>query len=173
MMRARPPELEFLPAPPWRRWWGHAVLALGLAACVASGLRYGHAVDGHEQALARLTPQAASPQAAPLPPALRAEIDAARAAAQTLALPWDAWFRALEAVAVPGVRLAALQPEAGGQRLRLVGQAGDLGQALDYVDALERSPALRGVLLVDHALQEDAPGAPLRFTLTVEWESAP
>ncbi|MGC3985516.1 MAG: PilN domain-containing protein [Pseudorhodoferax sp.] len=168
-MAMRAPELEFLPPSPWSRWWGHGVLALGLAACALVGLRHGQAADAQAAARARLQPQAATAARA-VPPALAAETAAAQAVAAALAVPWDAWFRALEAVDVPGVFLTALQPEGGSRRARLGGQATDLAQVLAYMARLERQPGFRQVLLVEHALQEDAATPALRFTLTAEWE---
>ncbi|KQP12650.1 PilN domain-containing protein [Pseudorhodoferax sp. Leaf267] len=164
------PDLDFLPPSPLARWWGHGVLALGVAACGWAALRYVQADEARTAALAQLQPAASRAQAAaPVPRELQAEIDAAQAVAATLAVPWDAWFRALESVAVPGVHLTALQPEAAGRRVRIAGQAGDLQQALAYVDALERTPGFARVLLADHAVQEGAMPAQLRFTLTAEW----
>lgn len=171
-MALRAPELEFLPPSPWARWWGHGVLALGLVACALVFLRYTEAADAQAAALARLQPQAGPARAAaPVPPALAAEIAAAQAVAATLAVPWDAWFRALESVSVPGVVLTALQPEGSSRRARVGGQATDLAQVLAYMARLEQAPGFRQVLLVDHALQEDAGAQPLRFTLTAEWEA--
>jgi hypothetical protein len=171
-MAMQAPDLDFLPPSPWARWWGHAVLALGLVACALVGLRYSQAADARATALAQLQPQARSDQAAvPLPRALATEIEAAQAVAATLAVPWDAWFRALESVNVPGVFLTALQPEGNSRRARVTGQATDLAQVLAYLDRLERTPGFRQVLLVDHAVQEDAAPPHLRFTLTAEWEA--
>lgn len=163
------PELEFLPPSRWARWWGHGVLALGLAAAALAALRHGQASDAHAAALARLQPPSAAPQA--LPRALAAEMAAAQAVAATLALPWDAWFRALESVAVPGVFLTALQPEGHGRRARLTGHATALAPVLAYMEQLQRAPGFGRVLLVDHALEEDGGSAGLRFTLTAEWEA--
>ncbi|WP_326535538.1 PilN domain-containing protein [Pseudorhodoferax sp.] len=163
------PELDFVPPSRWVRWRGPGLLALGLAACTLAGLRYGQAADGHAAALARLQPAAAPRGAAPVPRALAAEIEAAQAVAATLAVPWDAWFRALESVAVPGVFLTALQPEGGSRRARLSGQAARLSQVLAYMEQLERTPGFGRVLLVDHAVQDDVQPAQLRFTLTAEW----
>jgi hypothetical protein len=166
------PELEFLPRSPLARWWGHGVLALGVAACLLAGLRYVQAADALANAIVQSRPAADQRQAEPaVPRELQSEVAAAQAVAATLAMPWDAWFRGLESVAVPGVFLTALQPEAGGRRVRLVGQASDLAQALAYVDALERTPGFARVLLVDHAVQEGAVPPHLRFSLTAEWAS--
>lgn len=149
------------------------MLALGLAACALVGLRYEQAAQAQAAALARLHPQAGAVRAAAaVPPALAGEIEAAQAVAATLAVPWDAWFRALESVAVAGVYLTALQPEGGSQRARLSGQATTLAQVLVYVERLERTPGFGQVLLVEHAVQEDAPSTPLRFTLTADWQAS-
>lgn len=168
-MSMRAPGLEFLPPSRWARHGGQVLLALGLAACAAVALRYGQAADAQAAALARLHPPPAATVAA-VPPAQAADMQAAQAVSAALNVPWDAWFRALESVAVPGVALTALQPEGGSRRARLTGQATTLAQALAYVDALERSPGFGQVLLVDHAVQEDLRSAALRFTLTAEWE---
>lgn len=165
------PDLDFLPPSPLARWWGHGVLALGLAACLLAGLRYLQAEAARDAALAQLQPASAREEQPPVPRALQADVEAAQAITATLALPWDAWFQTLESVSVPGVSLTALQPEGGSRRARIVGQAGTLAQALAYVDALERTPGFYRVLLVDHAVQEGAVPPQLRFTLTAEWEA--
>lgn len=166
------PDLDFLPPSPFARWWGHGVLALGIAACVFAGLRYAQADAARDAALARLQPQQATAHDTPtVPRELQADLDAAHRVAAQLALPWEAWFHALESVSVPGVSLTALQPEAGGRRVRIVGQAGELAPALAYVDALERADGFHQVLLVEHAVQEGAVPPQLRFTLTAEWEA--
>ena len=165
------PDLDFLPPSPLARWWGHGVLALGLAACLLAGLRYMQAEAARDAALAQLQPAAVLEAEPPVPRALQADVDAAQAITATLALPWDAWFQTLESVQVPGVFLTALQPEGSSRRARIVGQAGELAQALVYVEALERTPGFSRVLLVDHAVQEGATPPQLRFTLTAEWEA--
>ena len=169
-MAMQAPDLDFLPPSPWARWWGHAVLALGLVACALVGLRYSQAADAHAAAQERLQPQTTERAGPTMPRALAAEIEAAQAVAATLAVPWDAWFHALESVSVPGVFLTALQPEGNSRRARVSGQATDLAQVLAYMERLERTPGFRQVLLVDHAVQEDAAPLHLRFTLTAEWE---
>lgn len=165
------PDLDFLPPSPLARWWGHGVLALGVAACLLAGLRYLQAEAARDAALAQLQPAATRQEPPAVPRALQVDVEAAQAITATLALPWDVWFQTLESVRVPGVFLTALQPEGGGRRARIAGQAGTLAQALAYVDALERTPGFDRVLLVDHAVQEGAVPPQLRFTLTAEWEA--
>lgn len=170
-MAMQAPELDFVPRPRWVRWCGHGALALGLAACVLVALRYGQATDAQAEALARLQPAGAARAPVSMPRALAAQADAAQAVAAHLAVSWDAWFRTLESVAVPGVFLTALQPEGGSRRARLTGQATQLAQVLAYMEQLERTPGFGRVLLADHAVQEDAVPPHLRFTLTADWEA--
>lgn len=168
-----PPKLEFLPPSPLARWWGHGVLALGVAACTAVALHYSQEVAEREAALAQLQPAARTKTQTTVPRALQAEIEAAQATTAALSVPWDAWFKELESVVVPGVFLTALQPEPGSRRARIVGQANDLALVLAYVEQLERSRGFWHVLLLDHAVQEGGVPPQVRFTLSAEWEATP
>lgn len=163
------PDLEFLPRSPWARWWPRGVLALGVLACLTVALRYRQASDeARDSAAARLqAPSAATAGAAPSRESA-AEVAEAQAVAAALAVPWEAWFRALESVSVPGVVLTALQPEGGRRRARISGQAAELSLALAYMERLEHASGFRRVLLVDHAM-EDGPPPRVRFTLTADW----
>lgn len=168
-----PPDLEFLPPSPLARWWGHGVLALGVAACAAVGLHYAQEVAAREAALAQLQPAVKAAPQTSVPRALQAEVEAAQAISAALSVPWEAWFKQLESVVVPGVVLTALQPEPGSRRARITGQASDLALALAYVEQLEQSPGFWHVLLLDHAQQEGAVPPHVRFTLSAEWEATP
>jgi hypothetical protein len=168
-----PPKLEFLTPSPLARWWGYGVLALGVAACAAVALHYTQEVASREAVLTQLQPAAKAAPLVAVPVAVQADMTAAQTVTAALSVPWDAWFKALEAVEVPGVFLTALQPEPGSRRARIVGQAHDLALALAYVEQLERSPGFWHVLLLDHALQEGGGPAQVRFTLSAEWEATP
>jgi hypothetical protein len=147
------------------------VLALGLAACALVGIRHHRAAEDQAAALVRLQPQPGARAPEAVPRELAAEVGAAQEVAAALAVPWDARFRALESVSVPGVFLTALQPEGNSRRARVSGQAAELSQVLVYMERLEHAPGFRQVLLVDHAVQEDATPPHLRFTLTAEWDA--
>jgi hypothetical protein len=86
-----------------------------------------------------------------------------------LNLPWDALFRELEAAAVDGVSLLAIQPEPGAAQVRIGGEARTYDAALAYVARLESSERFANVFLLSHEVRTGAPQRPVVFSLVADW----
>lgn len=99
----------------------------------------------------------------------RGAIDGARAIVAHLASPWESLFRALEEIKEPNVALLALTPDVQKHRIRIYAEARNFDAMLSYYRALERSRALRGVVLVEHEIQHGDPQKPVRFSMTAAW----
>lgn len=75
-----------------------------------------------------------------------------RRAAVQRALPWEAIFRAFEAA--PGARLESWAPDLTNGLVKVQAHAGSIGQAQDYLAALQASPVFRRVSLQRHELPQ-------------------
>ncbi|MFZ5555545.1 MAG: PilN domain-containing protein [Pseudomonadota bacterium] len=170
-------DLNFAAPPRTTGPLGRALLALGLAAALASGLAWveadgqrstrDDAVDGMKKLLARQGVRLAAP--AVLNEDTRAEIQRANAVIDRIAVPWNALFRDLELAADGNVALLAVEPDAGKRSVKIDGEAKDLAAVLAYVARLEAAPALSGVLLASHALKDSGGQRPVAFSVTGQW----
>lgn len=104
-----------------------------------------------------------------LPEQTQREVDAARRVLQRLSLPWENLLHAIESAVDRDTALLSIAPDAERGELQLVGEARHFGAVLDFVDRLERAPALQQVHLLSHAVREDSPERPLQFTLAARW----
>jgi len=99
----------------------------------------------------------------------REAIDGARAVVAHLAGPWERLFQTLEKIREPDVALLALTPDVQKQKIRIQAEAKHFGAMLSYYRALEQSPGLRDVALVEHEIRHTDPQRPVRFTMTAAW----
>ncbi|MCG6877296.1 MAG: PilN domain-containing protein, partial [Betaproteobacteria bacterium] len=99
---------------------------------------------------------------------LAEEIRDANAVIERMNVPWDALFRELEAAAGDGVALLAIQPDPTSRRVRIAGEARELGAVLGYVERLEAREGLAHVHLLGHEMRDAAP-RPVAFTLIAQW----
>jgi len=169
--------LDFLhPAGP-RFQVGAALLALGVVAAILVGWRYyalGRDVAELEERLAdvkrlerrdfpRMRVSAGDAKV------LAQEVGRANAVLASLTLPWDAMFGELESAASANVGLLAIQPEASGRQVRLVGEARSFEELLAYIGRLEATAGFANVLLATHELKAGGAQRPVAFALTAEW----
>lgn len=150
--------------------WGWLLLVTGLAT-LAGVLQVHHLVQQEAQ---RQSARLARVQAAgPTPNAADAAEDpavvAARRALEHARLPWDELFAALEATERADVALLSVAPDTARRRLRIEAEARDLGAMLAFQRELQRSAALREVVLVDHTITKDGAETPVRFALVANW----
>lgn len=150
--------------------WGWLLLVVGGAA-LAGAVQVHHLVQQEAQSQARRLARAQA--TAPLPSAADAAEDpavvAARRALELARLPWDTLFAALEATDRTDVALLSVAPETARRRLRIEAEARDLGAMLGFQRELQRSAALRDVVLVDHTMTKDGAEMPVRFALVANW----
>jgi hypothetical protein len=91
---------------------------------------------------------------------------------EKLNLPWVPLFKSIENAQEPKVFLLAIEPNAKTQAARLTAEADTLPRALSYLDRLQRQSALKEVTLIEHEIEMDAPGQPVKFTLNLSWSAA-
>ena len=97
------------------------------------------------------------------------EIKLANAVAERLTLPWEDLFQAIEARGSKEVALLALEPDVQKKTLRITAEARNKADMLEYVRNLNQDERLMNVHLVDHQIQTQAPGQPVRFSMQASW----
>jgi hypothetical protein len=86
-----------------------------------------------------------------------------------LTLPWADLFDALEASSNNTVALLALEPDLSKRVLRITAEAKNKADMLAYVARLNEDRRLLNVHLMDHQLQAQTPGDPVRFSVQASW----
>lgn len=100
-------------------------------------------------------------------PAPRGDDARQRVAAQ-LSYVWQPAFDALASARSEKIALVSLDALQAKSQLKLVAEARQLGDAVDFVDALQQQPGVRRAALFQHEVQADAEQQPVRFTVVVE-----
>ncbi len=151
------------------RWAAYAlaVFALGFAADAALHFRaLSTDVAAKELRAARRT----SAPASPATPSLTSEEQAfAKDTVRRLTTPWEALFRALEAVQTENVALLAIEPDLDNRTVNISGEAKDYLGALTYVAQLGDQEGLSRVHLVRHEMKSGSP-RPLVFQVSASWK---
>lgn len=155
-------------APRWPAWLLLAVGALLLGDALLERQRLQADLAEQQRRLKGPRVVRATPPEA-LPEATRREVDAARKVLQQLSLPWESLLQAIESAVDGHTALLSIAPDADKGELQLVGEARHFGAVLDFVDRLEKTPALHQVHLLSHAVREDSAERPLQFTLAARW----
>ena len=101
------------------------------------------------------------------------EIGFANGIAERLTLPWDDLLQAIESGAAHGVAVLALEPDAVKRVVRLTAEVKNKRDMLSYVQRLSADSRLREVHLIEYQVQAQAPGAPIRFSLSATWVASP
>ncbi len=157
-------------------------LAAGLSVLVSVGMYYVELVQGIEQYGGRIETLRSfvsrnvqgEKQAAGDAKLLQAEMKEAKAVLRRLSVPWDEFFRALEEATrrhAEGIRVIDVQPDAEKGHVVINGESKDFDVLLDYVVQLGQDDILRHVRLVNHQIQREAPGKPVRFSVVAEWRA--
>jgi Tfp pilus assembly protein PilN len=97
------------------------------------------------------------------------EMKIAESIAQRLTLPWADLFDALESSSNNAVALLALEPDLSKRVLRITAEAKNKTDMLEYVRRLSEDRRLINVHLMDHQLQAQTPGEPVRFSIQAAW----
>jgi Tfp pilus assembly protein PilN len=97
------------------------------------------------------------------------EMKIADSIAGRLTLPWADLFDALEASSNNTVALLALEPDLPKRVLRITAEAKNKADMLAYVGRLSEDSRLLNVHLMDHQLQAQTPGEPVRFSIQASW----
>jgi Tfp pilus assembly protein PilN len=97
------------------------------------------------------------------------DIKLADSIAERLTLPWAELFQALEASSSRNIALLALEPDVSKRILRITAEARNKTDMLEYVHRLSNDQRLLSVHLMDHQLQAQTPGEPVRFSVQASW----
>ena len=97
------------------------------------------------------------------------EMKIADSIAGRLTLPWADLFDALESSSNNTVALLALEPDLPKRVLRITAEAKNKADMLAYVGRLSEDSRLLNVHLMDHQLQAQTPGEPVRFSVQASW----
>jgi len=100
---------------------------------------------------------------------LAREMKEANHVLKMLGLRWDGVFEAVAIAHGKGVALLALAPDPDKGTVRISAEAKNFSEMLDYVQQLEKQPALGGVHLQSHVLQKSDPQKPVRFVVMANW----
>jgi len=103
-------------------------------------------------------------------PELREQIKKANAVLQLMNVPWGELFAAIESAETADVALLAVQPDARNRSVLIGGDARTLSAIFAYMERLERSKRLHGVVLQSHEVKSKDPGQPVAFTLSAAWQ---
>jgi hypothetical protein len=172
----RPLEFDFLHDGPRPRPLGWLLLVAGLAVAAGAAWRY-EAVQANAaevDAVVRRTRQALR-QPAPVPlsaaESRQAVVGARRASevVQQLNVPWNTLFATLESASTPDAVLLAIESDSDKRKVRITAEARDLKAMLAFLKVLEGQPALAGVQLQTHGIQQQDPQRPVRFSLAAVW----
>lgn len=103
------------------------------------------------------------------------ELAVAKAVLRRLALPWEDVFMALEQATLAHrdrIRVLGVQPDVDKGVVMISGESMDFDVLMDYLQQIEKSGVLTRVRLVNHQIQVDAAGRPIRFYAVGAWKTA-
>ncbi|RZS58015.1 PilN domain-containing protein [Sphaerotilus mobilis] len=89
-----------------------------------------------------------------------------------LEAPWNELFNLLEQNADPQVGLLRLEPDAASGQIRVMALARNLGAMASWLRRLEQDPRLADVQIVQHQIEDQQPGRPVRFNIVARWRGA-
>ena len=88
---------------------------------------------------------------------------------QSLATPWPALFDSLEKSHPSAIRINEIAPDPMSHTLQLKGETNEMEDVLDYVDALNKEPALHDVNLLSHELTAENNATFIAFEIEAQW----
>lgn len=97
------------------------------------------------------------------------EIQTAQLVLARLAVRWADLFNALESTRTDGVALLAVEPDASQATVKILAEARNSSEMINYVERLQAAQRLVNVTLVSHQLKASDPLQPLRFTVLASW----
>ena len=100
---------------------------------------------------------------------IRKEIIKANAILDQINLPWEALFDSIEHATTEEIALLSLQPNVSTRTLRISGEAKNMSELLNFVEALERELIFENVHLLNYKIKQDNPHRPIVFLLTTTW----
>lgn len=159
-------DLELLHPGAYRRLGGMAILALGILLILAVATHYLFTM----QKIASIETEVyASHESDRDKPVNSEETKAVQEGVINLALPWGTLFSALENVPAEKITLISVEPDAQKSIVKMVAEAPDVYEMLEYVRGLSHQTKLKDVLLAQYEVRLDDADQPVRFTLSASW----
>jgi hypothetical protein len=152
---------------------GAALCAVGLAVALALGLAFERQVAERRRLEAELASMAPPRRSPPTPESLRSAREAA-AVGRDLDVPWSRLLADLEDAtqdSQASVSLLRVEPDPAKQLVRITAEVRTLGDALTYLERLQKCPTLRHPMLESHERRKDDPDHPLRIKVSAEWRT--
>jgi|CXWL01.1.fsa_nt_gi hypothetical protein len=103
------------------------------------------------------------------------ELASAKAVLRRLALPWEDVFMALEQATRAHhdrIRVLGVQPDVDKGVVMISGESKDFDVLIDYLERIKTSGVFTRVRLVNHQIQVNVAGHPIRFYAVGEWKPA-
>ncbi|MHB1085935.1 MAG: PilN domain-containing protein [Thiobacillus sp.] len=147
-----------------------ALAIIGVAALVWvwTNLQAARAVDaGLATQIAALEQARPHPTAKPAVPADVAAHSIQMHIAALLGYSWQPAFDALAVARSSKIALISLDAIQDKSQLKLVGEARQLADAIEFIEALQQQPGIRRAALTEHEVQADDPQHPVRFNILV------
>jgi Tfp pilus assembly protein PilN len=117
----------------------------------------------------KAAPRARSTRVREFSQEIRKETAQANNVLNQINLPWETLFDSIESAATEQIALLSLQPNVANQTLRISGEARNMSELLDFVEALERELVFENVHLLNYKIKQDNPHRPIIFLLTATW----
>lgn len=105
---------------------------------------------------------------------LEPELKDAHAVLRRLSMPWEEVFGALEQATrrhQDRIRVLGVQPDVDKGLVLLSGEAKDFDELLNYLEELGGSRVLMRARLLNHQVQGEAAGRPIKFYAVAEWKT--
>ncbi|MBT9567753.1 MAG: hypothetical protein IV085_05590 [Thiobacillus sp.] len=150
---------------------GIVLLLAGLGAVVWAGLAWQQAratVAGQQLQLAAFENARPTPGARPATRAEEAISSSQAEIAAQLRFSWQPAFEALANARSNAIALVSLDATRAKAQLKLVAEARQLSDAVEFLNALQQQRGVRRAELLQHELQKDDAQKPVRFTVLVD-----
>lgn len=159
--------LNFRESPAKKRRFHFVALVLALAVVAAPVLHHRQIMRETvrmEQQVAALSDSLTHPVAV-----IRVPDDVGNKLLGHLNAPWETLLDGLENAASGKATLLSMQPNLMRGEAVLSGEAARYADVLDYIERLKAQPGFAQVYLTNHAIAEDTPGKPVRFSIALQW----
>lgn len=162
--------LDYQQPPPGRHWPGIALLALSISLTGTLLYQYhlvNQSLEIKEKKVTHLKRQAELNRLQEENAESNKNTDEIAKQTTRIAEHWESLFAALEDAGDDTVTLIGIAPRL--HEVSVIGEAKDIGSALEYLKRLQSSKALSNVHITEQEILKDHPRHPLRFTLVTGW----
>jgi len=97
------------------------------------------------------------------------QLTAVRNAHEQLSIPWGSLFLTLEAIQSDKVVLISIEPDPQKKRVRILAEAPDVYEMLEYVKAISGQPGIRNLHISSQKNSDNQETPAIRFVLDGDW----